>query len=164
MPEPLVRVESYDDLVHALRARVDQLGISQETLAALARLQGYSSDVLGLKPQGNMRSLGRMSFGCVLGALGLKIVLVEDRDALAKVRERLIERDNAQARRKNTWPPSIKGPADNVFVVLGRAGGIARAAKLSANQRVKISRKAIRARWSKARAGKLGARERRQER
>jgi hypothetical protein len=162
MPEPLARVESYDDLVHALRARVDQLGISQETLAALARLQGYSSDVL--KPQGNMRSLGRMSFGCVLGALGLKIVLVEDRDALAKVRERLIERDNAQARRKNTWPPSIKGPADNVFVVLGRAGGIARAAKLSANQRVKISRKAIRARRSKARAGKLGARERWQER
>ena len=162
MLEPLARVESYDDLVHALRARVDQLGISQETLAALVRLQGYSSDVL--KPQGNMRSLGRMSFGCVLGALGLKIVLVEDRDALAKVRERLIERDNAQARRKNTWPPSIKGPADNVFVVLGRAGGIARAAKLSANQRVKISRKAIRARWSKARAGKLGARERWQER
>jgi hypothetical protein len=62
MPE-LARIESYDDLVHALRARVDQLGISKETLAALARLQGYSSDVLGLKPQGNMRSLGRMSFG-----------------------------------------------------------------------------------------------------
>jgi hypothetical protein len=67
MPEPLAMIESYDDLVHALRERVNQLGISQETLSALARLQGYSSDMPRLpKPQGNTRSLGRMSFGCVL--------------------------------------------------------------------------------------------------
>ena len=88
----------------------------------------------------------------MLGTLGLKIVLVEDHDAFAKVRERLVARDNAQFRGGNTCPASIKR-RENAFTVLGRAGGHARAAKLSAKQRVKIARKAIRARWSKARAG-----------
>jgi hypothetical protein len=88
----------------------------------------------------------------VLGALGLKIVLVEDRDALAKVRERLIERDRADARRENAKPSGMRA-RENAWVLLGRAGGHARIALLTAKQRVRLARKAARARWSKARAG-----------
>jgi hypothetical protein len=152
MPEPLARIESYDDLVHALRARVDQLGMSQETLDTLAGLQGYSSDGLGLKPQGNTRSLGRMSFGAALGALGLKILLVEDHDAFARVRDLLLERDRADARRENAKPSGMRA-RENAWVLLGRAGGHARIALLTAKQRVRLARKAARARWRKARAG-----------
>jgi hypothetical protein len=158
--QPLA-VSSYDHLIAALRDRQTALGLSDGSLHDLALLQG--GYIRPSKRQKSGRTLGRMSFGCVLGALGLKIVLVEDRDALAKVRDLLVARDNAQSTRENTCPAGIK-PRDSVLTLLGRAGGYARAAKLSAKQRVKISRKAIRARWSKARAGKIGARARWQER
>jgi hypothetical protein len=153
MGEVLAVAQSLDELIAALRKRVDQLGLSWESLNALC---GVLPEHIRPKKQGNSRTLGRMSFGTVLGALGLKLVVVEDRDdALAKVRSRLMarDRDNAHAMGTYTWPPRIKGPADNVFAVCGRAGGYARAAALTPKQRVKISRAAIRARWSKARAG-----------
>jgi hypothetical protein len=156
MPDEATSVTSFDQLQQALLARQNALGMSCGSLEALAHLLGggYPAHVFRRSKQTSSRTLGKMSLGCVLGALGLKIVLVEDRDdALAKVRGRLIASDKAQLRRKNTWPSRIKPPRENAFTVLGRAGGQARAARLSRKQRVKISLKAIRARWSKARAG-----------
>jgi hypothetical protein len=151
-PLALAIVKSYDDLHYALRARADALGVSNDTLNDLAGFwPGYWAHVLGpSKPQTSMRALGRTSLGCCLGVLGLKLLVVEDEDAFAKIRDRLKQRDNAQLRRGNTYPASIKR-RENAFTVLGRAGGFARAAKLSAKQRVKIARKAIRARWRRAR-------------
>ena len=164
-PLALATVTSFDDLHFALRARQNALGISDGSLADLARLKGgYSAHVLRRsKRQTSSRTLGKLSLGCVLGGLGLKIVLVEDEDAFAKVRARLVERDTAQFRGGNTCPPGIE-PRESVLTLLARAGGHARAAKLSARKRLRISRLAIRARWSKARAGKIGARARWQER
>jgi hypothetical protein len=151
MGEALAVVRDYEQLNAALRARVDQLGISLETLDHLCGFwAGYSSHLLAPKPQGNMRCLGKMSLGSVLGGVGLKIVLVEDRDALAKVRSRLVESDKAQTRKENPRPAGSKR-RENVFTVLGRAGGHARMAVLSAKQRIALSRKANRARWSRAR-------------
>jgi hypothetical protein len=150
-PLSLATVTNYSELIVALQARQNALGMSYNSLADLARLQGgYLARGLRRKPQGNARSLGKMSLGAMLGALGLKIVLVEDRDVLAKIRNLLIARDNAELRRGNTCPPGIE-PRDSVLTLLGRAGGYARAAKLSKKQRVKIARKAIRARWRRAR-------------
>jgi hypothetical protein len=151
MGEVLAVVRSYDELRTALRARVDQLGISLETLDDLCGFwPAYSSHLLGPQTQGNMRALGKMSLGAALGALGLKLIVAHDENALAKIRHRLVQRDNAQARRANTHPPRIE-LKENVFTVLGRAGGYATAARLSAKQRVRNARKAIRARWSRAR-------------
>jgi hypothetical protein len=147
MGEALAVVRSYDELHAALRARVDTLGISLDTLDDLCGFwPGYASHILGPKPQGSIRMFKRLSLDCVLGALALKIVVVEDRDALAKVRGRLVASDKAQSRRRNAEPASIK-PPENAFVMLARAGGFARAANLSAKRRVAIARRAARARW-----------------
>jgi hypothetical protein len=151
-PLALATVRNYDDLHFALRARVDALGVSNETLDDLAGFHpGYWSHVLGpSQPQNSIRALGKVSLGCALGTLGVKLILVHDEDAFAKIRDRLVARDNAQARRENAKPAGLM-PRENAFVVLGRAGGHARMALLSAKQRVALARKASRARWRRVR-------------
>lgn len=148
-PIGLAIIRDYGELHAALRARIDSLGISMETFDDLCGFwPGYSSHVLGPKPQGNMRALGKMSLGAALGALGLKLLLLEDRDALAKVRERLIESDKAQTRKKNARPARIVA-RENTWVKLGRAGANASNALRTAKQRARLARKAARARWSR---------------
>jgi hypothetical protein len=86
----LAVVSDYQGLVSALRARADELDVSNETLDATTGLaSGYTSKVLGL---GSGRSLGRLSLGVLLTALGLQLVVVEDPEALARVRGRLVPR------------------------------------------------------------------------
>ena len=83
-------VSNYYELVACLRARADTLDVSNLTLDEVAGLQeGYTGKVLAISPS---RALGRMSLGALLGALGLKLAVLEDREALARVRPRLVKR------------------------------------------------------------------------
>jgi len=86
----LATVRTYDDLIAALRSRVDELQITREGLDFISGLQsGYSAKLLSKNP---IRCLGRVSFGAVLQSLGLAIVLVEDAEAFAQMRHRLVRR------------------------------------------------------------------------
>jgi hypothetical protein len=87
---PLAIVKEYDDLLDAARARKAQLGITFATLDDVSVVQpGYSAKLLGPVPTKNF---GPMSFSAIMGALGVKLVMVEDPVALAQVRGRLVKR------------------------------------------------------------------------
>lgn len=80
---------TYNELHQALRARVDELNIAAETLDDIAGLaERHSSKILApAKP----KRLGPVSFS-MLPALGLALVVVEDIEALDRVRSRLLPR------------------------------------------------------------------------
>ena len=80
-------VSNYAELVSALRERAEALNISNMTIDLTSGLQsGYTSKVLSLRPK---RTLGRLSLGLMLSTLGLRLIVVEDKEQLARVRGRL---------------------------------------------------------------------------
>jgi hypothetical protein len=88
---PLAVFTDYRDLVFALRQRIVELGTHITAVGEVAGLpSGYTAKVLSL---GQARpALGRISMGPILQTLGLRLVLVADEEALAKVRHRLPQR------------------------------------------------------------------------
>jgi hypothetical protein len=145
-------VDDYADLVAVLRRRVDELGISREVLDDLAGLQyGYSSKTLGTR---SMRVLGKYSLGLMLKALGLQLVVQVNESQMAKIRNRLVQRDQAQVR-IDTRPSSITPDYSmkiRFFQSLGIAGAKTKNAKTPPEVRRQHALKAIQTRWRKARA------------
>jgi hypothetical protein len=83
--QPLAVVSDYPGLVAALRQRVSDLGTTTVAIDSLAGLpDAYTAKLLT-----NAKTLGRVSFGPLLGALGLKIHLMSDEAALDRIRHRL---------------------------------------------------------------------------
>jgi hypothetical protein len=77
-------VTSYSDLHCILRQRAEELEISHADLDAFAGLQdGYSSMLLAPNPT---KRLGATSFGLLLPALAIKLVAIEDEEALARLK------------------------------------------------------------------------------
>jgi hypothetical protein len=92
----LARIEDYDGLIGALCARANELNVSRETIGDLSGLaSGYVGKLLGPR---SIRRIGMQSLGPLLGALGVRLVMVEDSAALRKIRPRLTKRDEAQVR------------------------------------------------------------------
>jgi hypothetical protein len=82
---PLAIVADYDGLLAALRQRAIELNAPLESIDHVAGLPTrYTTKLLG-----GMRGLGRVSLGPILGALGLKLAVLSDDEALAKVIDRL---------------------------------------------------------------------------
>jgi hypothetical protein len=76
-----------DDLRAILRARFTELGISYETVDAIAGLPTrYTAKILGMQPT---KSFGAISLDGMLGASGLMLIAVADEAALERVRNRL---------------------------------------------------------------------------
>ena len=83
--EPLAVVTDHRGLVTALRLRITELGTGLDSVDEVAGLpDGYTGKVLV-----GRHGLGPISLGAILGALAVKIVLVSDEEALARVRRRL---------------------------------------------------------------------------
>ncbi|MHC4043562.1 hypothetical protein [Bradyrhizobium sp. 23AC] len=83
-------ITDYDGLIQALRDRRDQLDVGHEVLCEIGGLQsGYVSKLLAPRP---MKNLGPVSFGALLGALGVAVIIVEDPAAVARVRDRWVKR------------------------------------------------------------------------
>ena len=88
--QPLGVVRDYKDLIAVVRARVAALEITLETLDAVSGVQsGYSAKILGPNPTKNF---GQLSLGAIMGALGLQLLAVDDREALTRVQGRLVKR------------------------------------------------------------------------
>jgi hypothetical protein len=82
-------IRNYADLIAALRARKEALDISLATIEAVGGLTlGHAGKLLSPKPS---KGLGEISLALVLQTLGVKLVLVEDPQAAAKLRPRLTE-------------------------------------------------------------------------
>jgi hypothetical protein len=155
MPEPLARIENYVDLVHALRARAAALNLSLEALDTLSGLADhYTSKVLTPHPQLSMRTLGKLSLGCVLGALGTELLLIENPAAMVRLSDRLARlgcRNLAQVRNgKPSGMPQKQWLRSNYFRALGQRGGKARIGMLTKTERAKLGRAGARARWRRA--------------
>jgi hypothetical protein len=107
MSDTIAEVRSWNDLHAAFRARAESLNVSRLVLDELSGLQsGYASKLLAPVP---MRHFGRVSLGAMLGALGLKLVVQEDKEALARVAGRLVGRER-NVRRRSRCPSITKCP------------------------------------------------------
>jgi hypothetical protein len=83
-----------DALVEILRQRKAALQLSDQLVDELAGLSaGHTGKVLGAAPT---KFLGRISLGALLGALALRLVVVEDREALARVGKRWERREDSR--------------------------------------------------------------------
>jgi hypothetical protein len=86
----LATIYDYQGLIGALRVRAEALDVAGLVLDEISGLPtGYVNKLLAPIP---MKYLGRISMGLLLGALGCKLVLIEDADAMARVQSRLTKR------------------------------------------------------------------------
>jgi hypothetical protein len=153
--KPLATVRTYDELNAALRARADALDISRETIDAISGLQnGYAGKLLAPIP---IRTLSRVSLGAMLGALGLKLIVVEDVETLQKIEKRLAKRrrhDNAGSAMLATKRRKRRAfPRGNEHARLMRLRQIA---NQSPEKRSQIARRAALIRWGR-KGGKQNA-------
>jgi hypothetical protein len=96
----------YAQLHALLRQRAEALNISRETIDQISGLPiGYSGTILA---PARRKNLGPISLGAMLGALGLALVVVEDPDALARIKSRLTPKalNAPYSRRRRGLPPS----------------------------------------------------------
>jgi hypothetical protein len=143
----LATVTDYDEMIGALRARMAELGVTNETIGAIAGLAGgYVGKLLA---PSRIKNLGPLSLGLMLQSLGLKLIVVEDAETSAKMRPQWAQRKKAaplvaMARTppRATWLFSSRS---------GRRAAKARAEKLSASERHAIALNAITVRWQRER-------------
>ena len=89
----LATARNYDDLQSAMRARADDLNINRETIDELAYLpRGYAGKVLCKNP---CRRIGANLIGDFLRTLGLKLLVVEDAEGLARTISNSVQRDES---------------------------------------------------------------------
>jgi hypothetical protein len=124
----LAEIHEFHELVAALKARMHELNITMDTLDAIAGLPcRFSAKILAKKP---LKGLGPISLGAIIGALGLKLIVVEDEEALSLVRSRLTKRKS---------PPVLDAPSiiltRTFFRRIGRLGASARNEKMPPERR-----------------------------
>jgi len=91
--------ENYESLVEALKRRAGELEISYSDLDAIAGLPaGFAGKFMG---PSSVKRLGPLSLFTVLPALGLKLTLAVDPDALRRYAQRGPRRHGKQARMGN---------------------------------------------------------------
>lgn len=86
-------IRSYSDLVDVLRRRKQELDIAFATIETISGLQdGYVSKLMSPRPS---KLFGELSLTLILETLCLRIIVVEDDEALARLRPRLVPRYHA---------------------------------------------------------------------
>jgi hypothetical protein len=147
-PRVIADVCSYEEMIAALRQRIDELQVSRECVDEYAGLpRGYLSKLTGVRP---VRRLGMTSFAPVLAALGLRCLFVIDEEAERRLKDRLPPRNNSYSRAVYT----LHTLTDRKWARIQKLGRQARWEKLSKKERsaimraVRAGRKAAAARWS----------------
>lgn len=160
----IAEVRTYDDFHLALRARAEALCASRQSIDAVAGLPaGYASKLLS---PDQIRSVGKESFGPLMGALGVKLLMVEDPESarfVAQLEQRaewaVRGRASMDAKSHAEYGRAARFEIKQRMTELGRRaskkGGKARASSLTPRQRRMIAVKAVRARWRKRRASKV---------
>lgn len=146
-PDPIATVNDYPGLQRAMRARADALKISRATLNEMCGLQeGHVEKLLSDPPKKNM---GILSFGAVLQALGLKLVVTEDPEMMAVFADERVQRSERHVRMRADGTHEVYEfkISRRMLRKLAVKGGHARAAKLTKRQRSASARVAALARW-----------------
>ncbi len=138
-------VSSYDALIEAIRARKAELGLSDATVDSISGLAlGHTGKLLG---PAQVKTLGKVSMGLMLQALGLVLIVAEDPEQTERMRAQYVQRESGSVRDGNYASPVSKRLMSRVFTPFAKQGGIARMSKLSPEQRSDLARRAARKRW-----------------
>jgi hypothetical protein len=116
---------SHNELIDVLRARKEQLGLSNAWIEHTIQLaDGHCDKVLGPARE---RGLSQLTIDGLLAVLAIKLVVVEDEAAVARMRPMWDGRDQKQVRPPSRIAKSAIARALPYAVrALGRAGGVAR--------------------------------------
>ncbi|MFZ0147400.1 MAG: hypothetical protein WAM72_03470 [Xanthobacteraceae bacterium] len=139
----------YAGLIEAMRNRAAarRIAISSENFAQLCGLPSYYAvKLLSVNP---VRRIGALSLGPMLGALGLKLIVAEDEEAVARFTSRLPVR-NESCVHTGTMEWRISRRAFRQIQAKGRRS---RWDNMTPKQRSAWARKLNRIRWAKARGG-----------
>jgi hypothetical protein len=97
-PRELGTVIDYDDLHNVFRARAQDLRLSRLSLDYLGGMaDGHASKILALS---KMRRMGLSALGPMCRALGIKLIVVEDREQTARNAERVERRRESAVRHR----------------------------------------------------------------
>jgi hypothetical protein len=142
---------NYDGLHAILRQRADELQISRELIDEISGMQpGYSSKLLSVS---KTKMLGAVTMPLLLPALGLKLQVVEDPEAMERIRSRLTPRNASQARMQTVKAGRYGHLISKRFLrSIAFLGGRAYAQKVPAKRRREIARNAALARWKDIKA------------
>jgi|SRR5215472_7448692 len=153
IPRPLGLARDHDSLVDLLRARKEELGLSNEFVDEACLTPGWCQKLLG---PSRVKTLGRQSLDGLLISLGCALVLVEDLEHV-RLMEAQWERRQAikvhQPRRRIS-DEAMRRISPMILGERARLGGLVRAQLLTSKQLSEIASKAARARWRKARAAR----------
>jgi len=144
----------YAGLVTVLKQRVAELGQPMETLDVVGGLPlRYTSKLLAPRA---VKNLGPVSMGPLLAALGLKMIIVEDAEMLARVSKFSAWRTDAHAairtRKRRKKSHYLKGNSE-----WGRLMTVRRLAVLSPRKRRRLAKHANAVRWSEVKKAALPA-------
>jgi hypothetical protein len=146
----LAVVQSYHDLHAVLRRRKDELDLSCQVIDRAGGLTGgHGSKLLAPQP---LKRANWDTLAFLLPALGLRLAVLEDPDALAQLKK-FPTRQVKTPSRSVPWCRKGKQMLVSMRFVrrIARQGGEARAQKLTPEQRSASARKAAKARWHKPR-------------
>lgn len=144
MNEPLASFTNYDELRRALNVVRDQhRDMSFELMDEITGApRGYFSKLLGPRPA---KRIGLQSLEWALNGLGVKAILVEDSEALARIKSRLEGRDVAHLASVRNGAVSVQ--INRGFLrKIGAKGGKNSRKNLSKRQRTKLAKLAVMAR------------------
>lgn len=141
-------VRSYDELLAVLRSRIAELGTTMETLDEVAGLPlRYASKLFAPNP---IKTLGKISLGPTLGVLGLKLVVTEDAEMFARIRQRLAPRKNARGRMAARGRGYVLKESPELARFLQRQWVLS----TSARQRRRWATQGAEIRWARVRRGR----------
>jgi hypothetical protein len=144
----ITHCDGYQGLIAAMRARAEELRIATggESVAEVAGLpRGYLQRILGpqQKPATEIRRIGAASLGPILGVLGIKLIVVEDHEALGRYVSRLQKRQEGRVH-SGTVHVLLSG---RFMQEIRRKGGENSRKYISKTRARQIARKAAKARW-----------------
>jgi hypothetical protein len=142
-PRVIASFDSYQGMLEAIRARVNDLQIPGTDFEIFSGLpMGYLSKLIGVRP---VRRIGMTSFEPLLASLGLRCQFVENPEGTERLKSRVKPRNPSYVRAMPADACMVLTP--KMLARIRRAGGRARMAKLTAKQRSALARRAAHARW-----------------
>lgn len=157
MSEPRIIAEvrsqdGWDGMIEAFRLAVEARGTTYENTGDLAGLAPrYVNKLLAPVP---VRDIGRTSLGPLLGALAVKLVMVDDDEMMAALAKRMKPRKAGPSRHASEAMLASRRRRKSVFYgnsAWGRVMASRQLVNMTEAQRKSRARKAAKARWRKPR-------------
>lgn len=138
--------DGYAGILRAFRDRQAQLGLSGESIDEITMGKDSENRYSG-KWLSGMRGLGPKSWGDALGAMGMKIIFIEDEKQMEKLKKHLQTRNKQQVRtlvriRVTKWLFTSRS---------GRRAGKLSAEKFTKEERIVRATRASNTRWKRER-------------